>query len=148
MRPIRKQRLKLVSLLLAGVAIAVAIVTYALRENINLFFTPTQIVAGEAPIGKQIRAGGLVVVGSVERSKETLEVEFMVTDTAEQVRVTYDGILPDLFAEGEGIVAIGKLDEQGIVRASQVLAKHDEVYMPPEVEAAIEEAGHPGAKSY
>ena len=147
MRPVRKRRLQLVILLLVGVGVAVGIMTYALRQNINLFFTPTQIAAGEAPIGKQIRAGGLVVAGSVERSQTDLKVEFLVTDTAEQIKVTFDGILPDLFAEGEGIVAIGKLDEQGIVRASQVLAKHDEVYMPPEVQDAIEAAGHPGDKA-
>lgn len=145
MRPIRKRRLQLVCLLMFGVAIAVGVVMYALRQNINLFFTPTQIVAGEAPVGREIRAGGLVVAGSVDRSSDSLYVEFVVTDTSDQVTIAYDGILPDLFREGQGIIAIGKLDENRVVQARQVLAKHDENYMPPEVKDAIEAAGHPGS---
>lgn len=147
MRPVRKKRLQLVVFLLIGAAIAIGLVLFALRQNINLFFTPTQIVAGEAPVGRQIRAGGLVVEGSVERSSDSLYVEFVISDTAEQVRVAYDGILPDLFREGQGIIAIGQLDESGVVQASEVLAKHDETYMPPEIQKAIEDAGHPGAAS-
>ena len=142
MRSVRKKRLQLVIFLMIGAAVAIAIVLYALRQNINLFFTPTQIAQGEAPVGREIRAGGLVVEGSVERAIDSLYVEFMVTDTAEQVLVAFDGILPDLFREGQGIIAIGKLDNLGVVQASQVLAKHDENYMPPEVLEAIEEAGH------
>lgn len=145
MRPIRKRRLQLVCLLIFGVAVAVSVVMYALRQNINLFFTPTQIVAGEAPVGREIRAGGLVVAGSVDRSSDSLYVEFVVTDTSDQVTIAYDGILPDLFREGQGIIAIGQLDNDGIVQARQVLAKHDENYMPPEVKDAIEAAGHPGS---
>lgn len=145
MRPIRKRRLQLIIVLLLGVSIAIALVMYALRQNINLFFTPVQIAAGEAPVGREIRAGGLVVPGSVERSSTSLYVEFVVTDTAEQVRIAYDGILPDLFREGQGIIAIGELDADGVVQAKQVLAKHDENYMPPEIKEAIEAAGHPGA---
>ncbi len=143
MRPVRKRRLQLVVLLIAGVGIASALVLYALRQNINLFFTPTQIVAGEVPAGRTIRAGGLVVEGSVERKGTGLDVAFVLTDTAEEVAVTYTGILPDLFREGQGIIAIGELDGLGIIRARQVLAKHDETYMPPEVQKAIEAAGHP-----
>lgn len=143
MRAVRKKRMQLVIFLALGAAVAVAIVLYALRQNINLFFTPTQIAAGEAPIGREIRAGGLVVDGSVNRSDESLYVEFTITDTAAQVVVAYDGILPDLFREGQGIIAEGKLDENGVVQASQVLAKHDEEYMPPEIKKAMEEAGHP-----
>lgn len=145
MRPVRKRRLQLIIFLVFGVAIAIAVVTYALRENINLFYTPTQIAASEAPVGREIRAGGLVVPGSVERSQTDLYVEFVVTDTVEQVRIAYDGILPDLFREGQGIIAIGALDKNGVVQARQVLAKHDENYMPPEIQDAIEAAGHPGA---
>lgn len=136
--------MQLAIFLMIGAAIAIGLVLYALRQNINLFFTPTQIAAGEAPIGRDIRAGGLVVNGSVERSTDSLYVEFVITDTAEQVKVAYNGILPDLFREGQGIVAEGQLDSNGIVQASQVLAKHDENYMPPEVQEAIEAAGHPG----
>lgn len=145
MRPVRKKRLQLVIFLVIGAAIVIGLVLFALRQNINLFFTPKQIVAGEAPIGQQIRAGGLVVDGSVERATDSLYVEFVITDTVDQVRVAYDGILPDLFREGQGIIAIGRLDETGIVQASEVLAKHDENYMSPEIQRAIEEAGHPGA---
>ena len=142
MRSVRKKRLQLVVFVMIGTAVAIAVVLYALRQNINLFFTPTQIAQGEAPVGREIRAGGLVVEGSVERAIDSLYVEFMVTDTAEQVLVAFDGILPDLFREGQGIIAIGKLDNRGVVQASQVLAKHDENYMSPEVLEAIEEAGH------
>jgi cytochrome c-type biogenesis protein CcmE len=145
MRPVRKKRLQLVIFLMIGAAIVIGLVLFALRQNINLFFTPSQIAAGEAPLGQQIRAGGLVVDGSVERASDSLYVEFVISDTAEQVRVAYDGILPDLFREGQGIIAIGRLDETGTVQASEVLAKHDENYMSPEIQRAIEEAGHPGA---
>ena len=147
MRPVRKKRLQLVIFLMIGAAIVIGLVLFALRQNINLFFTPKQIVAGEAPVGQQIRAGGLVVDGSVERSTDSLYVEFVITDTVDQVRVAYDGILPDLFRAGQGIIAIGRLDEAGVVQASEVLAKHDENYMSPEIQKAIEEAGHPGAAS-
>lgn len=145
MRPVRKKRLQLVIFLVIGAAIVIGLVLFALRQNINLFFTPKQIAAGEAPIGQQIRAGGLVVDGSVARATDSLYVEFVITDTVDQVRVAYDGILPDLFREGQGIIAIGRLDEGGVVQASEVLAKHDENYMSPEIQKAIEEAGHPGA---
>jgi cytochrome c-type biogenesis protein CcmE len=144
MRPVRKRRLQLVILLLVGVSISAALIFRALSENINLFFTPTQIVAGEAPVDREIRAGGLVVPGSVKRDAESLHVEFVVTDTAAQTPIVYEGILPDLFREGQGIIAVGTLDDNGIVQARQVLAKHDENYMPPEVQSAIEAAGHPG----
>lgn len=147
MRPVRKKRLQLVIFLMIGAAIVIGLVLFALRQNINLFFTPKQIAAGEAPVGQQIRAGGLVVDGSVERATDSLYVEFVITDTVDQVRVAYDGILPDLFREGQGIIAIGRLDEAGVVQASEVLAKHDENYMSPEIQKAIEEAGHPGAVS-
>lgn len=144
MRPVRKRRLQLVLFLMFGAAIAIGLIMYALRQNINLFFTPTQIASDEAPVGQKIRVGGLVVPGSVERSQTSLYVEFTLTDTSEEVRVAYDGILPDLFREGQGIIAEGALDADGVVQARQVLAKHDENYTPPEVQKAIEAAGHPG----
>jgi cytochrome c-type biogenesis protein CcmE len=145
MRPVRKKRLQLVIFLIFGAAVVIGLVLFALRQNINLFFTPSQIAGGEAPVGQQIRAGGLVVDGSVERASDSLYVEFTITDTAEQVKVAFNGILPDLFREGQGIIAIGRLDDGGVVQASEVLAKHDENYMSPEIQKAIEDAGHPGA---
>lgn len=141
MNPKRKQRLLLIGLLVAGVAIAVSLVLYALNSNINLFYTPTQIAQGEAPQGREIRAGGMVVEGSVQRQSGTLEVQFGVTDYAHTVTVSYDKILPDLFREGQGIVAVGQLNAAGVLVASQVLAKHDENYMPPEVAEALKQSG-------
>lgn len=152
MRPIRKRRLQLVALLVAGVSIATVFVLLALRENINLFYTPAQIAAGEAPLDREIMAGGLVVPGSVSRDSDSLYVEFRVTDNAAEALISFEGILPDLFREGQGIVAVGRMTESGTVHASQVLAKHDENYMPPAVmdamQESIEEAGHPAQTGY
>jgi|TARA_B100002003_G_scaffold53241_1_gene48519 cytochrome c-type biogenesis protein CcmE len=139
-RPRRRQRFILVGLLLAGVGIAATLALLALRENINLFFSPSQVVAGEAPQDTSFRLGGMVVDGSVGRPEGDLTVRFDLTDTAQAVTVIYTGILPDLFREGQGIVAQGKLLADGTFQAAQVLAKHDENYMPPEVEDAIEKA--------
>jgi len=141
MHPLRKQRLKWVLLIVAASSLAVGLMTFALRENINLFYTPIQIVDGEAPAGVRLRAGGMVVKGSVERGSDSLFVAFRVTDGAETIRIEYTGILPDLFAEGEAIVATGMLDDNRVLQASEVLAKHDETYMPPEVAEAMEQ-GH------
>jgi cytochrome c-type biogenesis protein CcmE len=138
MHPIRKKRLTIVLFLLAGLAIAVGLTTYALRQNINLFYDPTQIAAGEAPLDARIRAGGMVEEGSVKRDPESLKVEFRVTDYNESVPVEYVGILPDLFAEGQGVVAMGRMQPDGRFVADQVLAKHDENYMPPEVSDSLE----------
>ncbi|MEO9588559.1 MULTISPECIES: cytochrome c maturation protein CcmE [Marinobacter] len=140
MHPIRKKRLIIVLFLLVGVSVAVALTTYALRQNINLFYDPSQIAAGEAPVDVRIRAGGMVEEGSVERDPESLKVEFKVTDFTSSVLVEYTGILPDLFAEGQGVVAMGRMDGNGRFVADQVLAKHDENYMPPEVNDALEKA--------
>ena len=140
MRPRRRQRFILVGLLLAGVGIAATLALLALRENINLFFSPSQVVAGEAPQDTSFRLGGMVVDGSVGRPEGDLTVRFDLTDTAQAVTVIYTGILPDLFREGQGIVAQGKLLADVTFQAAQVLAKHDENYMPPEVEDAIEKA--------
>jgi len=141
MHPLRKQRLKWVVLIVLASSLAVGLITFALRDNINLFYTPIQIVDGEAPLDVRLRAGGMVVKGSVERAADSLFVAFLVTDGAETVRIEYTGILPDLFAEGEAIVATGVLDANRVLQASEVLAKHDETYMPPEVAEAMEQ-GH------
>ena len=140
MHPKRKQRLIIVSLMVALSSATVGLIVYALSGNINLFYAPTEIAAGEAPLDRSIRVGGMVVEGSVSRAIDRLETRFDVTDYAATVTVTYDGILPDLFAEGEGIVATGVLGADGVVVASEVLAKHDENYMPPEVAAALEQS--------
>ena len=140
MTPLRRQRFILVGLLVIGVSVAIALALLALRENINLFFSPTQVKAGEAPRQTNFRLGGMVVEGSVRRPDTDLSVEFVLTDTIEQVTVTYRGLLPDLFREGQGIVAQGMLNNNGVFEASQVLAKHDENYMPPEVAEALKKA--------
>jgi len=141
MTPARKKRLYLVLLMVLGIGSAAALALNAFSENILFFFSPTQISNGEAPVDKQFRIGGMVVEGSVSRSTQDLTVEFELTDMAQSVPVTYTGILPDLFREGQGIVAMGKLSSDGLFVASEVLAKHDENYMPPEVAEALEKAG-------
>lgn len=147
MHPIRKKRLTIILFLLAGLTVAVALTTYALRQNINLFYNPSQISAGEAPSDVRIRAGGMVKEGSVVRDPDSLKVEFLVTDYSASVPVEYVGILPDLFAEGQGIVAMGRLNNEGRFVADQVLAKHDENYMPPEVSDALEKASKNQSKA-
>nr|WP_197985831.1 cytochrome c maturation protein CcmE [Pseudomonas sp. CFBP 8772] len=139
----RKKRLLIILAILAGVGIAVSLALSALKENINLFYTPTQIASGEAPRDTRIRAGGMVVQGSLQRSSDSLDVSFVVTDFNKSVPITYRGILPDLFREGQGIVALGKLNGDGVVVADEVLAKHDEKYMPPEVAKALKDSGQP-----
>lgn len=145
MTPQRKRRLAGALLIVLGVGIAVALAAMAFRNNLLFFFTPTQIAEGEAPLEQTFRVGGLVVPGSVQRGTG-LTVRFEVTDTAERVEVRYEGILPDLFDEGQGVVAKGRLRADGVFYADEVLAKHDENYMPPEVAEALERsgAGHPG----
>ena len=140
MHPARKQRLFVVFLIVLGAATAVGLASFALRENINLFYPPADIVAGKAPVDKRIRAGGMVLEGSVKRDPNSLRVNFVVTDRIAEVPVVYTGILPDLFDEGQGVVATGKLDLTGVFQASEILAKHDENYMPPEVQSALETA--------
>ncbi|HUE94300.1 cytochrome c maturation protein CcmE [Pseudomonas sp.] len=141
MNPVRKKRLYIVLAILAGAGIAVALALSALQQNINLFYSPTQIANGEAPQDTRIRAGGLVETGSVKRSGTSLDTDFVVTDGAKSVTIRYSGILPDLFREGQGIVAMGKLNADGMLIADEVLAKHDENYMPPEVMQALEKSG-------
>lgn len=142
MHPIRKQRLIIVLFIVFGAAIAVGLISFALRENIDLFYSPVDIKAGKAPVGKQMRAGGMVLEGSVKRDSQSLRIEFIVTDYVANVPVVFTGILPDLFAEGDGVVATGILDENGVFQATEVLAKHDENYMPPEVQDAIDTAAN------
>ncbi len=142
MHPKRKQRLILIVFLLAGFATVIGLAMFALSENINLFYNPTQIAAGEAPENARIRAGGMVLEGSVKRDPQSLAVEFTLTDYQSNVEVSYTGILPDLFREGQGIVALGRMNAQGVFVADEVLAKHDENYMPPEVTDALEKSGH------
>ena len=140
MHPIRKQRLQVVILIVLGASVAAGLIAYMLGQNANYFYTPSQIAAGEAPIDISIRAGGMVVEGSVIRSADSLDTRFKVTDGAASVEIVYSGILPDLFAEGEAAVATGVLDANKLLTARQVLAKHDENYTPPEVVEAMESA--------
>ena len=134
----RRQRMLFVLAIVLGVGTAVALGLAAIQNNMRYFYDASQIKAGEAPIGVTIRVGGLVMAGSVRRSGGA-DVEFDVSDLKQQVRVRYTGILPDLFREGQGIIAIGKLGPDGIVTAEEVLAKHDENYMPPEVAKSLKE---------
>jgi cytochrome c-type biogenesis protein CcmE len=141
MKPHRRRRLYVVLFLVVTSSAAVGLTLMALNENINLFYSPMQIAAGEAPLGKTIRAGGVVVPGSVRRDDSSLLIEFDISDLkSAPLTVAFEGILPDLFREGQGIVALGKVNQEGLFVAEEVLAKHDENYMPPEVEAAIAEA--------
>jgi cytochrome c-type biogenesis protein CcmE len=136
----RHKKLLVIGLGVAGVGLIAALVLNAFRSNLVFFFTPTQIAQGEAPTGRAFRIGGLVEAGSVQRQPDGVNVRFVVTDTAQSVPVVYQGILPDLFKEGKGVVAEGKLGPDGLFTATQVLAKHDENYMPPEAAHALEQA--------
>ena len=127
----------------AGLGVATTLVLNAFQSNLVFFFTPTQVASNEAPRDRAFRVGGLVESGSVVRDKDALTVRFRVTDTAKTIPVVYTGILPDLFREGKGIVAQGRLGPDGTFKASEVLAKHDENYMPPEAADALKKAGHP-----
>jgi cytochrome c-type biogenesis protein CcmE len=136
----RHKRIIFVAIAIVGVATAAALALSALQSNIAYFFSPTQVLAGEAPKGKVFRLGGMVVEGSMARKPGELTVSFAVTDTAKSVTVSYTGILPDLFGEGQGVVTRGKLGSDGVFYAEEVLAKHDESYMPPEVQDAVDKA--------
>ena len=141
MTPTRKKRLAVVGLLVLGVSTATAIALVALNDNVRFSIGPSEIVAGDFPEGRQLRLGGLVAAGSVSRDPTSLAVTFHVTDCIHEIPVTYQGILPDLFREGQGVIAHGSLDQDGIFRAHEVLARHDETYMPPEVKRAMTLAG-------
>ncbi|TMH94200.1 MAG: cytochrome c maturation protein CcmE [Betaproteobacteria bacterium] len=137
MKP-RHKRITAIAVGVAALGIAAALVLSAFQKNLVFFFTPSQVAANEAPQGRTFRIGGMVVRGSLKR--EGVNVEFTVTDTAKSMRVTYRGQLPDLFREGKGVVAQGQLGADGMFRASEVLAKHDENYMPPEAADAVKRA--------
>ena len=141
MHPLRRQRLLVVISIVLFSSAAIGLAAYALRGNINLFYPPAEVAAGAAPVDTRIRVGGMVVDGSIRRADDSLQVEFQVTDYVATVDVVYEGILPDLFGEGEGAVVSGRLGADGVMRAEEVLAKHDENYMPPEVADALQASG-------
>ena len=137
----RRKRIFIVSFILIGISIAATLILTAFEENLMYFYSPTEIANGEAPKVRPFRIGGLVLTNSVKRNPNNLKVNFVLTDTINEIKVIYDGILPDLFREGQGIVANGKMKSDNIFVADEVLAKHDENYMPPEVAKALEDAG-------
>ncbi|WP_206483400.1 cytochrome c maturation protein CcmE [Thalassotalea sp. G2M2-11] len=151
MNPRRKKRLTIVLSVLAGIGLIIGLVLYALSQNIDLFYTPYEVVHGKddtgvkPTIGQRIRVGGLVVAGSVKRDEDSLKVQFDLTNKGEIMTIKYDGILPDLFREGQGIIANGSLIDQTVLEASEVLAKHDENYMPKEIADSLGE-GHEAPK--
>ncbi len=140
MHPIRAQRLQFILFGLVASSIAVGLIVYSLGQNINYFYTPSEVLEGLASQRARIRVGGMVEDNSLERSKDSLRVTFFITDGIRRIRVIYDGILPDLFSEGEAAIVTGTVDDKFIVEANQVLAKHDENYMPPEVAEGMREA--------
>ena len=134
MHPLRRKRLIVIVFIMAGVAVTATLALTALEQNINLFYPPERVVGGEAPVGKRIRVGGMVLEDSVVRASDSLDVDFVLTDRrGSEVGVRYSGMLPDLFREGQGILVTGELDRGGVFQADEVLAKHDENYMPPEL---------------
>lgn len=150
MNPRRKSRLKTVLAILSGVAVAAGLTLYALSQNIDLFYTPTEIIYGKdnnpktkPEVGQRIRVGGMVVEGTVKRDEKSLKVEFGLNDIGPAIMVEYEGILPDLFREGQGIVAQGVLIEPTKLRATEVLAKHDENYMPPDLNEQMKKQHQP-----
>jgi cytochrome c-type biogenesis protein CcmE len=141
----RHRRFAWIAAGLVAIGVAVALVLNAFQSNLVFFYSPSQVLAKEAPVGRPFRIGGMVESGSLKREKDSLTVQFVVTDTAQNVTVRYTGLLPDLFKEGKGVVAQGSLRPDGVFTATEVLAKHDENYMPPEAAAAIEQA-HKGGQ--
>jgi cytochrome c-type biogenesis protein CcmE len=141
MNPQRRKLVFIVIFIVTGMGVATGLALKAFQENLLYFYSPTQVKNGEAPVIRSFRIGGLVSIGSVKRNQDDLKVSFELNDTMNAVVVTYDGILPDLFREGQGIVANGSLGADGVFVASEVLAKHDENYMPPEVAEALGKAG-------
>lgn len=139
MKP-RHKKMLVIALSVSALTVAVVLVLNVFQSNLVFFFSPTQVIAKEAPLGKSFRIGGLVEEGSLKREGNGTTMSFAITDTAEVIKVVYTGILPDLFKEGKGVVAQGKIAEDGIFYADEVLAKHDENYMPPEAASALEQA--------
>ncbi len=146
MKP-RHKRFAFIVVGLVGVAVAAVLILNAFRSNLVFFFSPSQVAAKEAPVGRSFRLGGLVQKGSLQRQDDGVTVRFLVTDTVETIPVVYSGILPDLFREGQGVVAQGRLGEDGVFHADEVLAKHDENYMPPEVAEALQKAKADGGSA-
>tara|TARA_Y100000588_G_C14238896_1_gene918499 strand:- start:1894 stop:2319 length:426 start_codon:yes stop_codon:yes gene_type:complete len=136
----RKKRILVVCMMIAGISVAALLILTAFEKNLMYFYSPTEIINGEAPQSRSFRIGGLVVSDTVIRNPDDLKVSFVLTDTVHEIKVIYDGILPDLFREGQGIVANGKLKSENVFVADEVLAKHDENYMPPEVADALEKS--------
>ena len=143
MKPARKQRLMLIGLMVIGAGLATAFALKSFNENLMYFFSTTDVVEGKAPKDALFRLGGMVIKGSVERPNDGLMVRFKLTDFSKEVTVEYTGILPDLFREGQGIVSSGRLNAQGVFIAEEVLAKHDENYMPPEVKDSLKKQIEP-----
>jgi len=139
-KPARKKRLFFIVFLIAGVTLAAGFAMYAFNQNLMFYFSPTDVKQGKAPVDKLFRMGGMVVQGTFKKEPKSLKVHFDITDYEKTVSVEYTGILPDLFREGQGIISRGKLNEQGVFVAEEVLAKHDENYMPPEVAESLNKA--------
>ena len=146
MNPVRRKRLILISIMVAGVATAVGFALYAFNQNMMFYYSPTQVVAGEAPPHAHIRLGGVVVKGSFKRVPDSIRSTFVLSDGGKSVKVQYDGILPDLFREGQVILAKGTLDKNKLFVADEVLAKHDEKYMPREVVESLKQAANAKVK--
>ena len=146
MTPTRRKRLYLVVLIVIGIATATGLAINAFNENLMFYYSPSEVVAGNAPTDHPVRVGGLVTTGSVQRIENGLTVQFDLTDNQETITVEYEGILPDLFREGQGIVSMGRLRNDGVFVADEVLAKHDENYMPPEVADSLKTAHSEGVK--
>jgi len=141
----RYNRMVGIGLALLGVALAATFLLKAMDENVLYFFSPTQVMAGEPPDGRRFRVGGLVIPGSIEREPGSLEIKFVLTDNENTMPILFSGILPDLFREGQGIIAHGEVDDSGNFVADEVLAKHDENYMPPEVEESLKQVHGEGS---
>ena len=143
----RQRRMALVAIIVCGVGLAGVLALRAFRENVMFYFDPSKVAAGEVKPGQHFRLGGMVVKGSVQRQPGSLDVKFVVTDFAHTVPVSYSNVLPDLFREGAGVVALGRIDSHGVFVADEVLAKHDEKYMPPEVARSLKQGQAAAANS-
>ncbi len=143
----RRKRMIAVAAIVIGVGAATAVALQAFQENLLYFYSPSQVTAGEVPSGRAFRLGGLVTDGSVQRTTGSIEVKFVVTDNAKSIPVRYEGLLPDLFREGQGVIAHGRMGNDGVFVADQVLAKHDENYMPPEVAESLHAPAPQGSQS-
>ena len=140
MKPARKKRLFFIVFLITGVTVAAGFAFYAFNQNLMFYFSPSEVKQGKAPVNKLFRMGGMVVDGTFKKEPESLKVHFDITDYEKTVTVEYTGLLPDLFREGQGIISRGKLNSEGVFVAEEVLAKHDENYMPPEVAESLKKA--------